>query len=122
MIEATLYTALSASAVTAICDSRIYPLTLPTDCTLPAIDYKFVGGSNVPTFDSMGAQRYRVEVNCWGDTYAGAVTLRNGVVKALSGYTSGSTSISYLMPQDFFDSNLRQYRAMAEFYVLDSIQ
>ena len=70
----------------------------------------------------MGAQRYRAEVNCWGATYGDAVSLRNAVVKALSGYTSGTTSISYLMPQDFFDEELRQYRAMAEFYVLDCLQ
>lgn len=123
MGETELFTALSSAAtVTALCGTRIYPLVLPKDPTLPAIDYKFVGGSNTPTFDSMGAQRYRVEVNCWGDTYLDAVTLRNAVIKALSGYNSGSMSISFLMPQDFFDDDLLQYRALAEFYVLDCLQ
>ena len=123
MIESELFTAIStASAVTAICGSRVYPLVLPKDPTLPAIDYKFVGGSNTPTFDSMGAQRYRVEINCWGATYLEAVSLRLAVVKALSGYTSATMSVSYLMPQDFFDSELLQFRAMAEFYVLACLQ
>jgi hypothetical protein len=70
----------------------------------------------------MGVQRYRVEVNCWGDTYDDAVSLRYAVVKALSGYTSGNSSIQYLMPQDDFDNDLLQYRATAEFYVFDGLQ
>jgi hypothetical protein len=123
MVESSFFTALTtASAVTAICGARIYPLVLPKDSTLPAIDYKFVGGSNTPTFDSMGIQRYRVEVNCWGNTYADAVNLRLAVVKALSGYTSSNMAITYLMPQDFFDPELLQVRALAEFYVSDSLQ
>ena len=123
MVETDFRFALSsASAVTAICGTRIYPVALPKDPTLPAIDYKFVTGSNTPTFDSMGAQRYRVEVNCWGDTYLDAIGLRYAVVKALSGYTSGALSIQFLMPQDFFAEDLLQFRAMAEFYLLDTLQ
>lgn len=123
MVEQTLYTALSSSsAVTAICGTRIYPLVLPTEPTLPAIDYKFVAGANQPTMDTTGVQRYRVEVNCWGATYADAVNLRYAVVKALSGYQSGNTSIQYLMPEDFFEPDLLQYRALAEFHVYDALQ
>ena len=123
MVEQTLFTALtSSSAVTAICGTRIYPLLLPTEPTLPAIDYKFVGGANQPTMDTTGVQRYRVEINCWGATYAQAVTLRHAVIKALSGYQSDNTSIQFLMPQDIFEPDLLQYRAVAEFYVYDALQ
>jgi hypothetical protein len=123
MVETILYIALTSSeTISAICAGRIYPLLLPTDPTLPALDYKFVGGSNTPTMDSMGVQRYRIEVNCWGSTYNDAISLRYAVVKALSGYTSGNTSIQYLMPQDFFADDLLQYRAVAEFYLYDGLQ
>ena len=123
MIETVFRSALtSATSVTAIVGTRIYPLVLPTDPTLPAIEFTFVAGSNIPTMDSMGVQKYRVEVNCWGDTYGDAVSLRYAVVKALSGYTSGNTSIQYLMPQDDFDNDLLQYCATAEFYVFDGLQ
>jgi hypothetical protein len=123
MIETVFRSALtSATSVTAIVGTRIYPLVLPTDPTLPAIEFTFVAGLNIPTMDSMGVQKYRVEVNCWGDTYDDAVSLRYAVVKALSGYTSGNSSIQYLMPQDDFDDDLLQYRATAEFYVFDGLQ
>lgn len=123
MIETVFRSALtSATSVTAIVGTRIYPLVLPTDPTLPAIEFTFVAGLNIPTMDSMGVQKYRVEVNCWGDTYGDAVSLRYAVVKALSGYTSCNSSIQYLMPQDDFDNDLLQYRATAEFYVFDGLQ
>jgi hypothetical protein len=122
VVETDFYTALCASAVTAICGTRIYPLALPTDPTLPAIDYRFVGGANQPTMSTDGVQRYRVEVNCWGNTYSDAVSLRYAVVKALSGYQAGTMNIQYLMPQDLFDEELLQCQAMAEFYVYDAMQ
>jgi hypothetical protein len=119
MVETDFYTAIStATAVTAICETRVYPAALPDTPTLPAIDYRIIAGSNTPTFKTRGNQRHRFEVNCWSNTYLEAVTLRNAVVTALSGYTSGSMSISYLMNQDFFNDELRQYRAVCEFYVL----
>jgi Protein of unknown function (DUF3168) len=119
MIEQDLITALtSASAIQAICGTRIYPLVLPKDPTLPAIDYKIVGGSNTGALTTRGVQRYRVEINCWGDTYLDAINLRFAVIAALDGTKVGSTAITYLMPQDFFEDELLQYRACAEFYAL----
>lgn len=97
--------------------TSIYPVTLPTDAALPAIEYKVVGGSGKPSFNTRGIFRARMEVNCWGDTYDDAVTLRTAVIQALDGYADGTLSILFLQPQDFFDHDLLQYRALAEFYV-----
>lgn len=118
MIESQFFSVLSsASGVTALVGSRIYPVILPTDVTLPAIDYTFVGGSSHPTLTTTGTQKYRLEVNCWGKTYSDAVTLRAAVISALNGYLDGNMSIQLLMPQDFFDHELLQFRAMVEFYI-----
>lgn len=140
MIESDFYSVLTSSDTTGLygtvnfddspvvtvmdlCDSRVYPLVLPTQPTLPAITYSFIGGTSRPTNDSPGSQRYRVEVNCWGNTYSEAVTLRAAVITALNGYPAGRVqttsiqSIQYLQPTDFFDHDVLQYRAMVEFYV-----
>jgi len=118
MIELSVASILStAPAISALVGSRVYPVTLPTDPTLPALDYKFVGGSSTATQDTYGTQRYRLEVNCWGNTYSDAVTLRAAVVATLSQYSADGVFIAYLMPQDFFEDEILQYRAMAEFYV-----
>ena len=118
MIEQAFYTILSTStAITALVASRIYPIVISENSHLPAIDYSFVGGSASPTLTTTGTQKYRLEVNCWGSTYADAVTLRNAVIGTLNGYLSPTMSIQFLMPRDLFDDTLLQYRAIAEFYI-----
>jgi hypothetical protein len=118
MVETDFYTILSSPApIQEICGSRIYPLVLPDAVVLPAIHYAFVGGSSTSTFDTRGSQKYRVEVNCWGETYGDAVTLRAAVAAALDGYNNGRIKINFLQPTDFFAHELLQYRACAEFYL-----
>jgi hypothetical protein len=122
VIEQLLYALLSSTAsITAITGPRIYPLLLPQDPTLPAIDYSFIGGSSSPTFTTKGYKRYRVEINCWGNTYSDAVTLRSTVTAALDGYSDGNMSILLISPRDLFDHELLQYQAMAEFYVTSNL-
>ena len=122
MIEQLLYSLLSStSSITAITGQRIYPLVLPTDPTLPAIEYSFIAGTSSPTLTTKGYKRYRVEINCWGKTYSDAVALRSAVKDALDGYSDGNMSILLISPRDFFDNALLQYRAMAEFYILTNL-
>jgi hypothetical protein len=122
MIEQLLAAVLQAQAgITALCGARIYPLVLPTEPTLPAIDYSFIAGTSSPTLTTRGYKRYRVEINCWGTTYSDAVSLRSAVKDALDGYSDGNMSILLISPRDFFDNALLQYRAMAEFYVLTNL-
>jgi hypothetical protein len=122
VIESTLYSVLStAPRITAITSTRIHPLVIPEGSTLPAISYSIVGGAVKPTFSNNGTQRLRVELNCWGATYGDAITLRNAVVQSIDGYNEQGISIQYLMPQDFFDHELLQYRALVEFYLYASV-
>ena len=117
MIEQTLYSLLSSStAITAI-TPRIFPLVLPTDVILPAIDYRIVASTAKATFDTSGTLRFRVEVNSWATQYADAWTLRDAVISTLNRWSDGSTSIQFLMSQDFFDHELLQCRCATEFYV-----
>lgn len=122
MIEQDFYQALSSSTqVAALTGSRVYPLLVPQDSTLPAIDYIFVGGTISPTFDTPGTAKYRIEVNCWGDTYLEAVTVRAAVIQALNGYRSATLYVRLIQPRDMFDHELLQYRAMVEFYAFQSV-
>ena len=122
MIESSLYTALSQDAgVSAITANRIYPLVVPTASALPAIDFAFVGGSVQGTFDGRGLAKMRVEVNCWGDTYADAVKLRSAVIQALDGYTGCGFTCRMIAPHDLFDHDLEQYRAIVEFYLWSNL-
>jgi hypothetical protein len=120
MIEQSIYNALQQDTINTAVDGRIYPLVLPADSPLPAITYQIVGGSSQGTQDTHGTQRYRVQVDCWGETYGDAVTLRNAVIAALDHYNVDGVYITLLQPTDFFDHDALQYRAMVEFYVFSS--
>ena len=122
MIEQDLYTALStATAITALSGTNIFPLVLPTDPTLPAITYQFVGGRGAATMSNRGTQRSRVQIDCWGTTYLQAVTLRNAVIDTLAGYTAPTFTSQLLQTIDDFDHELLQYTAKVEFYLTYSL-
>jgi hypothetical protein len=119
MIEQNIYTLLSTSVlITPLIGTRVYPLEIPQDPTLPALCYSFVGGSSTNTLTTTGIAKWRLQVDCYGDTYADAVTLRNAVVQTLNGYYDATMNVMLITPRDFFDHELLQYRATAEFYVL----
>jgi hypothetical protein len=118
MIESSLFDVLStAAAITSLVGTRVYPVVLPTDPTLPALVYLFVGGTGQPSFSTRGMQKARVEINCWGTSYSSAVTLREAVIQTLAGYSDENFEAMYMQSIDFFDHDLLQYRATAEFYI-----
>jgi len=112
---------LASQPITAICNNRISPVRLPTNATMPAIHFMFVGGSSQLTQDGQGTQRYRVEVSCWGNSYADAVTLRAAVVTTLNGYKANNLFITFLQNIDFDDHETLQFRALAEFYLYSNM-
>jgi hypothetical protein len=122
MIELIFDGLLRASpAITALAIGGIYPAALPADAAFPAIHYLFVGGSSKATQDTLGSQKYRVEVNCWGNSYEDAVMLRHAVITTLAQYSANGVFIQYSQPTDLFDHDLLQFRAMAEFYVFSNL-
>jgi hypothetical protein len=124
MIETSLFTLLSTSAaVSALVGTRVYPATLPKDPTLPAVVYHFVGGNNAPTMGTSGKQRSRLQINCYGETYSDAITLRKAVVQTLAGYSGADfqSQILNATGSDGFDAQLLQYVAICEVYVWFSI-
>lgn len=126
MIEQSLYNALTNSAaIAALCANRIYPLLLPDEAAMPAIDYQFISAVSAPTLTSSGMFRTRVQINCWGSNYGSAATLRAAVLDLLDGYVSPATdetriqsSLIINAKRDDFDHELLMYRCMCEFYLL----
>lgn len=87
-LEQALFNYLSTYAgLVSLLGTRVYPLRLPQGPTYPAITYFKVSNTRVRT---MGAPnlggRPRVQVSCWGETYASAKAVANQVRAALDGY------------------------------------
>lgn len=121
MIEQNIYSVLSsATAITDIVGSRIYPLVLPTDPTLPAITYSTVASVSNPTMTTRGLTRSRIQIDCWteGDSaYLSGCTLRDAVIKTFAGYRDANFTSQVLTTRSEFDHELLQYRAIVEIYV-----
>ncbi len=128
MVEAAIYSLLStATSVVAIAGPRIYPLLMPIDFVVPAITYQIVSSVSSPGLMTAGMQKIRVQIDCFGNDYSDAVTLRAAVVSSLNGF-SGTvqgvpiSNFSKISQSDLFDHDALLYRAMVEFYLLTTIQ
>ena len=92
---------------------RIYPSLLPQDPVLPAITYARVGGANVASFDGQNATlNGRMQVDCWGETYAAAKALSKEVRDALEASTLSVVCENEI---DFFERAPETHRVSLDF-------
>lgn len=86
MIEQGLWHLLStAPAITALCKTRIYPVVLPTGPAYPCMTYQDIVAPQQPTLDTAGMQHWRLQFDCWGETFVDASNLRKALIDTLNG-------------------------------------
>jgi hypothetical protein len=123
MIEVGLVSLLNTSAaITNLVGSRIYPVSLPEDATLPAIAFKLIGSQSWPTFDTIGFQRKRFEFSCYATTYLVAITIKAALISILDRYTGtlsdGSvvSSTTRITGTDLYIQDDMQFCSTVEMY------
>lgn len=86
-IETGIYAVLTGDAgVSALVGTRIYPLVVPQDASLPAIAYQRVSGG--PTYTQDGDANLtpaRFQFTCLGSSYSQAKAVATAVRAAISG-------------------------------------
>lgn len=124
MIEQGLWQLLSTtSAIASLCGTRIYPVTLPTGPAYPCVLYKTIAAKPSPTLQTSGYQRWRIEFDCFAETYAGAAAVRSALRSTLEGFRGTLNDGTYLQDAQFiqlgdmFEDDARVYRCMVEFYL-----
>lgn len=124
MLSVGLYALLAGEAtISALVGTRIEPIELSIAQTMPALTYKFVGGSGEPTFTTSGMQKVRVEFNSFGTTHLQADTLREAIRKFLNGFRGALSdgtvlqNADHIQDLDFFEQYSREFRCMSEFYL-----
>jgi hypothetical protein len=71
MEEAIISRLLGDSSIAALAGSRIYPASRAQGADLPTIAIQRISGGPLYADDGeVGLQEARVQVDCWGDTYA----------------------------------------------------
>lgn len=122
-VESELFTRLtSVSSVTALLGTRIYPLILPQNPTLPAAQYAMIDATpRENLFANAGLYRYELQIDIFADKYADVVTGENVVRKALQGYdnigTGNIQAIHHMMSTDDFEKEIANFKKVLRFSV-----
>jgi hypothetical protein len=123
VIEQGLWHLLSTTAaITALCGTRIYPVILPPSVQpiYPFMTYQVIVAPQQPTMDTAGMQHWRLQFDCWGETYLDAAALRTALVKTLSGAQQTLSDGTVLQNarlhtlSDDFASASRTYRCIVD--------
>jgi len=107
-LEEAVYSLLVANAgVLALLSTRIYPLVVPQDASMPALAYQRI--SSVPVRSHSGfasLTRTRMQITCEAATYASAKAVAVAVRRAVESYvgTVGSVSIRGAFVENESDS------------------
>lgn len=111
-IESVIYGKLAAVGA-------VYPLTMPTGATLPGMCYQFISEINFRHHGGQDMVKRRLQVSCWANTYAAAVTLGDSVCAALNLNQSNIELITTENISDFKDAESQKYRRIIEFFVYE---
>lgn len=119
MIEEALRTILLADpTLYALVGTRIYPVQLPLDCTLPALSYFQV---SEPFNRITGTPRFQIDI--FSEDYTESKTVKGALEAALDGYSgvTGGHNIEIIVPldsSDFYDSETGIYHISYDFKII----
>lgn len=116
-METELRTLLTGNAgVAALVSTRVYPVVLPQNTTMPAIVYQELRSDSLVQADGdTGARRGRFMLSCWASSYGGTKSLAAAVLAAVNGVASGSLMrIAADAMRDDYDQETGMYRQIIE--------
>lgn len=106
---------LADASVAAVVSTRVYPLELPQDATLPAIVYSDLGGPRAHSLaGDSGIGRARVQV----DMYAATLDAANALAVLVRTCINAAFGVECPEPQRIRETELDRYRLTVD-YVLD---
>lgn len=124
-LSSALYAYLkNISGVSALVATRIYPLILPQDPTLPALTYQMLFEVRGHTLSGAYNSNTTVQIDCYATTYTSAVALAVAVTSALDAYAGTMNSEQRVMScflknrQDFLSGDelaIDNYRIILQF-------
>ena len=124
MVEDGLFSYLSTdSGITALVSTRVYPLRMPQNATLPAVTFTRISGPRSHALSGpTGCGMARIQIDAWATTYASAKAVIDTVRSALDGYsgTAGSETIKSSLLQtetDFYEPETNVYRVSQDYFI-----
>lgn len=122
MIESGLVSLLRATVpITTLVGTRIYAVLVPADATYPCISYTAMGKPPAVNIDRSAEEFKRVQIDCWGRTFAEVKNIQVQLHALLDGFQGScpdGTKVSLStrdIEADFFESDNEMFRAMSEY-------
>lgn len=104
-------------------NTRVYPVRLPQNPTLPAITYFKVSGRRVHSSNgALGLSGPRFQIDCWASKYEDAHALAELVRKRIDGYSGvmGSETVQgvfFESERDLYEPEPDQYRVSRDYFI-----
>lgn len=116
-LEPKIVTLLAGNAgISALVSTRIYPVLIPQDGTLPAVTYQRVSGGQINSTDGFTAlENPRIQIDCMATTYAGAKAVAAAVFSAMEGSTTFDALL--ISDTDIYEDEVECYRVSMDFSV-----
>jgi len=122
-IETELRTRLLADGtISGLIGTRLYPVVLPQDPTMPALVSSRVSGQRLHNLSGVaGRGMPRITIDCWASTYAGSKTLAAAVRSSLDGLngllTTINASIKIDNEIDDYEDDTGLYRVIQDYII-----
>lgn len=119
--EADLVALLRASAaVAAIVGTRIWPVRMPDNATLPGVVYQRVSTVESPDLGARSLRESRFQLDCWADRFGDTVTTAAAVIAALD-YKSAASIDRILIDsaRDLYDDAAMLYRRSVDVLIYE---
>ena len=103
--------------------TRLYPLKLPQDPTVPAMTFQWISGQRAHAADgAVGLASPRVQFDCWAETYLEVEAVFEALRKRLDGFrgTAGASRVQgafFETERDDYEDEARLYRRSADFFI-----
>ena len=115
---------LTQTGLTALVGRRIYPATLPQDCTLPAVSYEVTNDSPVHTMsaDSANPRKPLITYNVWAASYSSGKAVAEQLRTALMD-KSGTLTVRVLQrifwenEYDLYEDDTETHHIVLDFIV-----
>lgn len=120
-IESELFNILTGdAAVGAMIGTRVYPLVLPQNPTLPAVVYQELRTDARAAADGdMGERETRFQLSAWASSFAAVKMAKTALTALLSGYSGGMVErIEVGAMRDDYDVETGWFRQIVEIRVL----
>lgn len=121
MIEEDLYSYLSTYAgLVALVDTRIYPLVGPQKVTAPYCTYQKISPGRMYSHSGFsGLSKPRMQVSCYGSTYAQVKAVAAQVIAAVEAWPGASNIQAAFVENelDMYDPETGLYHVPVDFFV-----